>query len=373
MYIKNDQRVRYSPIGIDIGTRSINVAQLATFPEGLNEGLYIHEADIKMLPDEKAVDEKAIWEDTIIDTLSEMIKENNFKGKEVISRMPPSMVNLIPIKISQRENENIEQAILRGAREYIPYPVEEAVIDYLPITSVTEGSEESTKVLLIFAKRSDVISHINIFKKIGLKIKAIDIGPNAINRAIKRFKKPAERRFLVINIGDLNSFSTILWDDNILIDRKMGWGENNIIEKIVSNLDMDINEARGVMYRYGIDWSSIPRIALNKDTWVMPDYDIPAHLYEIVSPVLEDLNKEIEKMLIYCTSEMKGAMIDQIYLIGSGGLLRHLNSYLQKSSGLRVNAFEPEEIFNRRGSLKGIVKDNFPVFIIAIGLALRGS
>ena len=59
---------------------------------------------------------------------------------------------------------------------------------------------------------------------------------------------------MVINIGDVNSFSTILWDDIILIDRKMGWGENDIIEKLVSNLDIDIDEARKVLYRHGIDW-----------------------------------------------------------------------------------------------------------------------
>ena len=363
MPIKNGKMATYSPIGIDIGTRSINVVQLAKS----SEGLYIHEADIMMLPDEKIAEERGI-----IDALSDLINRNKFRGKEVVSRMHPSLVSIIPIKVSQREGETIEQAILREAKEYLPCPVEEAVIDYLPISNVAGGADETRKVLLIFVKRSDVIAHINILKKIGLKVNAIDIGPNAINRAIKRFKRPSEQRILVINIGDLSSFSTILWDDMVLIDRKMGWGENNITEKIVSNLDMDINEARKVMYRYGIDWTSTPRVSIEDTTGVMPDEDIPAHIYEIVAPGLEDLNKEIEKMLIYCTSEMKGAMIDQIYLMGSGGLLRHLNSYLQKTSGIGVRPFEPEEIFSQTELLKGVVKDNFPIFIISIGLALRG-
>ena len=363
MPIKNGKMATYSPIGIDIGTRSINIVQLAKS----SEGLYIHEADIMMLPDEKITEEREIT-----DALSNLIKRNKFMGKEVISRMHPSLVSIIPVKISQREGESEEQAILREAKEYLPCPVEEAVIDYLPISNVAGGTDETRKVLLIFVKRSDVIAHINVLKKIGLKVNAIDIGPNAINRAIKRFKRPSEQRILVINIGDLSSFSTILWDDMVLIDRKMGWGENNITEKIVSNLDMDINEARKVMYRYGIDWTTTPRVSIDDTMGVMPGEDIPAHIYEIVAPGLEDLNKEIEKMLIYCTSEMKGAMIDQIYLMGSGGLLRHLNSYLQKASGIGVRSFEPEEIFSQTKSLKGVVKDNFPIFIISIGLALRG-
>src|SRR3989337_4532542 len=310
MPIKNGKMATYSPIGIDIGTRSINVVQLA---KSASE-LYIHEADIMMLPDEKITEESKIT-----DALSDLLKRNNFRGKEVVSRMHPSLVSIIQIKISQREGESEEQAILREAKEYLPCPVEEAVIDYLPISNVAGGTDETSKVLLIFVKRSEVIAHINVLKKIGLKANAIDIGPNAINRAIKRFKRPSEQRILVINIGDLSSFSTILWDDMVLIDRKMGWGENNITEKVVSNLDIDINEARKFMHRYGVDWSSAPRIVIDDDTCIMPDEDIPAHLYEIVSPALEELNKEIEKILIYCTSEMKGAMIDQIYLMGSGG------------------------------------------------------
>ncbi len=363
MSIKNGQRVTYSPIGIDIGTRSINIVQLAKS----SRGLCIHEADIMMLPDEKVMKES-----TIADALSGIIKRNNLKGKEIVSRMSPSLVSIIPIKISQREGESVEQAILRESKEYLPCPVEDAVIDYLPINNIAEGADGTKKFLLIFVKRSDVESHINVFKKVGFKVSAIDIGPNAINRAIKRFRKPSEKRILVINVGDVSSFSTILWDDMLLIDRKMGWGENNIIEKIVSNLDIGIDEARKVMYKYGIDWASSPRISIDDTLSVMPDEDIPAHIYEIVAPGLEDLNKEIEKMLIYCTSEMKGAMIDQIYFMGSGGLLKHLHVYLQKTFGISVRPFEPEEIFSHAGELKRIVKDNFPIFIISIGLALRG-
>lgn len=363
MSIKNGQRIGYSPIGVDIGTRSINIVQLATSPEGP----YIHKADIAMLPGEKIE-----YMDTLTEVLSEMMKRKHFHGREVISRMPASLVNMIPVKISRRENETLEQALLREAKEYIPYPIEEAVVDYLPITDIAQGTDEAQKILLIFARRSDVMDHLEMFKKIGYKVKAIDIGPNAINRAIKRFKKPSEKRILVINIGDANSFSTILWDDMLLIDRRMSWGENNVIEKIVSNLGMDAHESRRVVYRYGIDWSSTPRLWIDDPSWAMSDEDIPAHIYEIVAPALEELNKEIEKMLIYCTSEMKGAMIDQIYLIGSGGLLKHLNSYLQKTFGIGVRPFEPEGIFNHTEGLKRVVKDNLPVFIISIGLALRG-
>ena len=363
MYIKSGHHVNYSPIGIDIGTRSINIVQLASSTSGLS----MHEADIMMLPDDN------IGEGTILpDVLAKVLKQDNFRGKEVVTRMPPSFVSIIPVKISLRDNETIEQAILRESKEYIPYPVEEAVIDYLPVSSVTEGSDEARKVLLIFTKRSDVVNYLNIFKKVGLKVKAIDIGPNAINRAIKKFRDPSERRILVLNIGNLNSFSTILWDDMILIDRKMGWGENNITEKMVSNLDIDIYEARKFMHRYGVDWSSAPRIMIDDDTCIMPDEDIPAHLYEIVSPALEELNKEIEKILIYCTSEMKGAMIDQIYMIGGGGFMKHLNAYIHKSFGIGVKPFDPELMFSQVETLKDTVKDNFPIFIIAIGLALRG-
>lgn len=363
MYTNNQHRVTYSPIGIDIGSRSVNIVQLAKS----SEDLHIHEADIMMLPSEKVLDAG-----TIKDALSDLIKRNNFKGKTVVSRMPPSLVSIIPVKISPREGELLEQAIVREAKEHITYPVEEAVIDYLPISNSAEGSDESRKVLLILVKRCDVISYMDLFRKAGLKVDAIDIGPNAIRRAVSIFIRPLGKRIMIINIGDENSFSTILWDDSILIDRKMGWGERNIIEMLVSNLDIDHEEARKILFKYGIDCSSTPFVFFKDDTYEMPDENIPAHIFDIVSPCMEELNKEIEKMLIYCTSEMKGTMIDQIYLMGSGGFIRYLNLYLQKSFGFDVRLLEPEGIFTHTKDVKRMVKDNLTTFITAIGLALRG-
>src|SRR3989337_4540989 len=108
MYIRSDHNVRYSPIGIDIGTRSINIVQLSSSSGGLS----IHEADIMMLPDDN------IGEGTIIpDVLTKIIKQDNFRGKEVVTRMPPSLVSIISVKISLRENETIEKAILRESKE----------------------------------------------------------------------------------------------------------------------------------------------------------------------------------------------------------------------------------------------------------------
>src|SRR3990172_4513252 len=109
MYIKSGHHVNYSPIGIDIGTRSVNIVQLASS----SAGLYMHEADIMMLPDDN------IGEGTVLpDVLTKVLKQGNFRGKEVVTRMPASFVSIIPVKISLRENETIEQAILRESKEY---------------------------------------------------------------------------------------------------------------------------------------------------------------------------------------------------------------------------------------------------------------
>ena len=363
MHISRNRRTKYSPIGIDIGTRSINVAQLA----GTSGGIVMQDADTVNLPADDLVKE-----DVIIRVLSDIMKRNNFKGKDVVYRMPPAQVSIVPVKISRRENETVEQAILRESKEYIPYPVSEAVIDYLPLKSTDDGEGKSSKVLLIFTRRSDVISHINMLKKAGFRVHAIDIGPNAVNRTIKRFKSSSEKRILVVNIGHASSFSTILWDETILIDRKMGWGLDNITERLSSNLDISSDESVRILYKYGIDCLSAPGITLDENSYLIPDSDIPAHIYEIVMPALSELNREIEKVLVYCTSEMKGAMIDKIYLMGSGGFLKQLTEYVHKIFGISVTVFEPAPLFGSNGRLKDIVRDNFPVFMVPIGLALRG-
>lgn len=362
MHIRDIYKATYSPVGVDVGSRSVNAIQLVYNQDHMD----VHEADIAMLPEEGKFDPEILKE-----IIHDLFRRNSFKGKDVVSRMPSFQVNIIPVKISLREGERLDQAIIREAREYIPYPLEEAVIDYLPVSNNSPDASNIKKILLIFSKRSDVISYLNIFKSIGLKVQAIDVGPNALNRAIRRFKDPSEQQVMTINVGRAYSFSTILWNDSILIDRKMGWGENRLIDRMVSNLDIEPKEARDILYKYGIDCSNITRVVVDETSMTMVDEVIPSYIFEILFPVLEELNREIEKMLVYCTSEMKGAMIDKIYLLGNGSLLRHLNHYIHRSTGITATIFKPEEIFNNAEKLKKIVIDNFPVFIIAIGLALR--
>src|SRR3989304_6479176 len=81
MHISRNRRTKYSPIGIDIGTRSINVAQLA----GTSDGIVMQDADTVNLPADDLVKE-----DVIIRVLSDIMKRNNFKGRDVVSRMPSS-------------------------------------------------------------------------------------------------------------------------------------------------------------------------------------------------------------------------------------------------------------------------------------------
>ena len=354
----------YSPIGIDIGSRSIQVIQLLYKDTHLS----VQDAGFEML-------EEDMKDYTRTDKISEKIlkiwKRCHFKGKKIIARMPSTLINITPLKVELKEGRSMEDTILKEAKEYIPYPLDEAVIDYIPINQPSESKGEK-KVLLIFVKRKEVVAYLNMFRKLGLRVLAMDIGPNAINRVLKRFKNPQDQQIMTLNIGDAFSFSMVICNDSILIDRKINWGEEHMIKKIITRLDISPQMAKLILYKYGIDTTHIPEVDMDESSMTIKDKVIPSYVFEIIYPALEDLNKEMEKMFIYISSERKGALVDSIYLFGKGPLLSQLNDYIAKSTGIRVKILHPEDIFADIKDLKPVLKDNFSMFIISIGLALRG-
>jgi len=361
MYIKG--KISYSPIGIDIGSRSIQALQLACD----NSKLSLQDADYEMLGD---IDDYTRTGE-ISEKISRILQRCHFRGKTIITRMPSALVNIMPLKVEVKEGLPVEDLILKEAKEYIPYPIEEAVIDYIPVNSST-GSKDEKRLLLIFARRKDVIAYFNMFKKLGLKVLIMDVGPNAINRVLKHFKDPEDQQIMTLNIGDTFSFSMVIHKNSILIDRKINWGEDHLIRKIVNRLDMSPSMARSILYRYGIDTTRIAEIDMDEASMTLKERAIPPYLFEIIYPALEDLNREMEKMFIYISSEMKGAMVDSIYLFGKGALFNHLNTYIARSTGIKVKVLQPEDIFTDIKDLKPVLRENFSLFIISIGLALRG-
>jgi type IV pilus assembly protein PilM len=357
-----------SPIGIDIGSTSIQMAQLQKTAEGYGIRNVLKQ-EIPPSTGENGTGRREI----VIHTIREMMKKGSFSGKSVVSVMPGYQMDIFPVKLSLSPGSSIEEAVLREAASRLSYDVEQAVIDYLPLADAGEdGDQEKTiQALLLATRREDVDEHLSILQGAKLTPLAIDIAACALARLVRASCSRKNANRLIINMGQLHTTLTLLWKDSVLLERYILWGRENMIENLTNTLRLSRDSADRLMDRVGLHTGEDTRLEQKKEM----DHSsrVSDAVHEIVAPQLEKLAREIEKITQYFSSEMRGASIDTLSLTGMGSSIRDLDAYLMQRTGIPADYFHPFTVLKEgKSEFTDNGKDCDTAYSVALGLAMRG-
>jgi type IV pilus assembly protein PilM len=234
------------------------------------------------------------------------------------------------------------------------------------------GKGGEARILLLAARREDVDEHLSILKGAKLKPVALDISACALARLIGYSRTDTERNALIINAGELHTTLTMLWRDAILIERTILWGRENMVDSLMQRLKLDRDKAGRLLMRAGLHPRHAKETREEKERNKEKD-KISETVYEIVSAQLEKLAREIEKVIQYVSSEMRGAAIDVIYLTGTAADISDLDTYIEKRT--RISAKNINPLRTLQGGSNGTPEDSKgygSICGVALGLAMRG-
>ena len=136
------------PIGIDIGKNNIYAAQ---FKEN-RQGLVIRGLVHRQYQSENGGILEA--RDVLIPLLRDVVKDKQLKGKRVVVHFPSEYILSFPISFQLGKDETVEAAIMRNSKQYLTFPLEEAIIDYPSLTLVSgeEGNKYRASVVAAHGK-----------------------------------------------------------------------------------------------------------------------------------------------------------------------------------------------------------------------------
>jgi type IV pilus assembly protein PilM len=336
-------------IGIDIGTHSIKLVELA----GSIESPRVVAWAVVPLP-AGAFSENAIANaDLVADALNEAMIKSGAKGEAaavaVSSSHAITKVLGMPADIGELE---LEEQISIEALHFIPYPIDEVNLDF-EIIGKSETNESENDVLLVACRRSIVDDYIDLVEASSLELTHVDIDTYALERVYRSQNSlgaQSDQPVAVFDIGSSSSHLMVIDDSRVLYSRHQNFGSAQLIKLIRKEYGVSADEAEEILA------SS------------QPPGDF---LTAVQEPFVEMLRQEVSRALQFFYSSSAYSNIDSVVLSGACCALPGLSGDLEVKLRAKVSVLNPIAGANVQ-SRRDMIVASAPALSIAYGLSLRG-
>ena len=357
-----------SGLGVDIGTSSIKIAEL-TNVKGSIELVNMAIADT---PDNGVKEGAVIDVPAVAETVRRLWKENGFKNKEVSCGIAGQDVIVRPVIFPRMPYEELKEAVKWEADKYLPFPVEDAMIDVVlpdPVVLLQETVTE-VEVMLVAALRSKVESYATALELAGLTPIAIDIQPFCMMRAYGLKGDDESGSIAYIDIGGGTTDLVVCNGERLRMTRIVQVGGNHFTDAIVKATGLSEKEANDLKL---LEAEVVP----TEEDYENEKDPVRRKLLEAVYDVAHGLCLECKRSITYhdaqLQSKLESLSVREIVLAGGGSKLKGFAEMMGILTGLPVSYGNPYKRVTVSPSLVSSIDTEgmAPVMSVAVGLALR--
>lgn len=352
-------------IGLDLGLEKLNLVQVdlkSGHPVIISASSDYHNADYEELMQQPELLQQLI---------KAAFKSGKFKGRKVVATVPGTLLKIIFLNFQCKPHENETQALLTALKNRLHDDLAQYVIDFLPINP--QNTEQINRTALVaMAKQEAIENFLDLLTGCGLSVEALEIGPVAVKRLVSTMTGAADsQKVLTVNFGTQKTYLTVIWNNELLLDREIDFGMDNILNAIAKAFDVNINTALEVLHQYGLAENESVQFELDDDT---ENNSIKNVLIDILKPSFFVLTEEIKDVLVYVASETRGGAVELIYLMGSLARISAVDQILDRLISIPVKTINPFYGFSMQKNPASI-DDLGPLSGIAVatGLSMRGK
>ncbi len=356
-------KTRY-PIGIDINGDDLYATQLRHSRLGPVVKGVLHREIGGQSDDESDSDNE------ILPLLKELAGDGTFRGRRVVIRLPPRHLYSFPIRFQLKKNESLEGAIVRETREYLPFPVEEAVLDYPSIMATLSEGEERYRVNVVALRRGLVERYLSLLKRAGFTVEAIENGISALIRLHNYLRSAPNDPTILCHIDRNRTTLSALTKQGIVAELNAQWGIQRALRRLQANLELgnDHRKAGFLLRTFGLTYEDRKTEVDFSDA---KDDRMQRAVYQIIVPSIEELVNELHKTISYLRSEASDASFQEIHIYGQSGMIRDLDRFVARRLNIKTRIMNPLAEFPL--ATKELFPDdsNGSPFACALGLSLR--
>ena len=338
-------------IGIDVGTRSIKVAQLYT------SGEKPHIAALSMFPRVNAGDE--------IDTeelcrMKRVLKRQGFCGNDVVLAAPESVllqgVFDIPPQVSGAPVAQIARMELSRIHNVMPDSFE--IVCWDP---PNQGkSKSATQTIAIGCPHEAADVFIDLFENAGFNVSALDIRIAAAARACMTLMVPPPALTSILDIGWDSTKLLLVCGNTIIYER-------HFRNKCLSKLRSKLSETFSITEEAADQVISLIGFETDREVG-----DLDQETVDVIRRMLRKhfdmMLEELEASFDYANYQYPGEGAKRLLLIGGGAKISGLSQYFHSILGVEVQSVAPGDIVEN--SSQNFTKVSHPAMTTAVGLAM---
>ncbi|HVV75535.1 MAG TPA: type IV pilus assembly protein PilM [Mycobacteriales bacterium] len=168
-------------VGLDIGTSGVRAAEL-TVGKG---PATLHRFGQVALPVGAVRDGEVVNVTAVTEAIKHLWSTAKFSTKRVVLGVANPKVIVRQVDLPYMSDSELRKSLPIHVQDFIPIPVEQAILDFHPIEAVTnENGVQSMRVLLVAALRDMINTALSAVTGAGLQPVQIDLTPFAVLRSL---------------------------------------------------------------------------------------------------------------------------------------------------------------------------------------------
>jgi type IV pilus assembly protein PilM len=348
---------RRTAIGLDIGTSGVRAAELSFGKRGVTLERF---GQVALQPgvvrDGEVVDGAAL-----ADALRELWSHTRFSHQQVALGMANQRVVVRQVELPWMPERELRAALTFQVQDYLPMPVEHAVLDFHPVEEVAEpGQPRLLRGLLVAAVRDVVLANVEAVQRAGLVVTGVDLTSFAVLRSMGSWGAADADTVALVDIGAKVTNIVVHRAGVPLFVRILLLGGQDVTDAVGESLAVGAAEAEALKQlptRAGYDLDQLKAAAQAADDGAAVFVD------------------EVRSSLDYFASSSAGARLQRLVLTGGGSRLHGLAERLEAATRLPVVVGNP--LRNLQIGRTGLTDEqiNFiqPLAAVPVGLALGAA
>jgi type IV pilus assembly protein PilM len=315
-----------SVVGVDIGNEMLRAAEVLESGKGRPTLLRYHEVQLPY----GVISRGEITEpNTVVTALKQLWSRAGFTSKRVVIGVGNQRVLARDLSVPKMSLQRIRESLPYQVQELLPVAVDDALLDFYPISESVGETGPVVNGLLIAAVKESVLGNVRAVQHAGLTPLNVDLIPFALCRALLGTRSSTGTVALV-DVGATGTTVVIATDGVPQFVRIVPAGGADVTAAIAQRLEVPLDAADILKLRLG----------LATTVSSVEEQNAARVIYDLINELLDSVRNTID----YFTHVRPDAAVQRIVVTGGGARLSGFVPALATATRLDITIGTPAAV-----------------------------